>query len=135
MEYATTALWHLLGSFRYAVPFSRIRTKEQHDIIDKSIQYMQNKLRNEVTLNELAATAKLSVSHYSLIFKRKTGYSPLDYFIHLRIRNACHLLDFTTMKIKDIATNSGYIDPFYFSRVFSKIMGLSPLSYRRKLKG
>ncbi len=135
MEYSTTALWHLLGSFRYTVPFSRIRTKEQGDVIEKSIQLMQNTLRDDVTLNELAAAAKLSVSHYSLIFKRKTGYSPLDYLIHLRIRRACHLLDFTNMKINEIARNTGYHDPFYFSRVFTKIMGISPLYYRRKLKG
>ena len=53
----------------------------------------------------------------------------------LRMSHACHLLDFSTLHINQICHKVGISDPYYFSRVFTATMGISPSEYRRQPKG
>jgi AraC-like DNA-binding protein len=85
-------------------------------------------------LPELAASAGLSVPHFSLLFRRQTGYAPIDFLIRQRIRIACRLLDTTDETIAKVATDVGFSDPYYFSRIFHRIMGSSPKAYRIRIK-
>jgi AraC-like DNA-binding protein len=135
INYANICLWHFLASFRYLSQFRQVRKNQERDLIDNSIFYMREKLSEKLTLENLAQQAQLSTSHYSMLFKQKTGRSPLDYFIQLKIQNACRLLDHTHLNIKEIAQRIGYDDPYYFSRIFRKVMNLSPRDYRKNLKG
>ncbi|WP_228469052.1 AraC family transcriptional regulator [Paenibacillus sp. JNUCC31] len=102
---------------------------------EQSVQYMLEHLESGVTLKELAAQARLSVPHYSQLFKQATGHSPIDYFLRLKIQHSCRYLDFTDWTVKQISSELGFKDPYYFSRLFSKMMGRSPTDYRNKSKG
>lgn len=86
-------------------------------------------------LEELATLAGLSVPHFSVLFRRQTGYAPIDFAIRQRIRAACRLLDTTRASITDIAAEAGFEDPYYFSRCFRRVMGTSPRAYRQRVKG
>lgn len=86
-------------------------------------------------LEELATAAGLSVPHFCLLFRRQTGYAPIDFLIRQRIRNACRLLDMTRGTVSAIATEVGFADPYYFSRCFHRVMGQSPRAYRQRVKG
>lgn len=86
-------------------------------------------------LDELATAAGLSVPHFSLLFRRQTGYSPIDFIIRQRVRNACRLLDRSQTSVAAIAAEIGFNDPYYFSRCFHQIMGVSPRDYRKSVKG
>ena len=55
---------------------------------------------------------------------------PIDYFIHLKMQKACQLLYADGVKIKAVASDLGYDDPYYFSRIFKKYIGTSPEQYR-----
>ena len=92
------------------------------------------KLRNNCTLthriDELAAQTGISVSHFSAIFKKETGFSPIDFLIRQRIQYASQLLVTSQEPISVVATIVGYDDPYFFSRSFRKIMGCSPRAYR-----
>lgn len=81
-------------------------------------------------LEELAAGASLSVPHFCLLFRKLTGYAPIDFVIRQRIRCACQRLDSTDESIATIASETGFEDPYYFSRCFSRVMGCSPRAYR-----
>ena len=96
---------------------------------------MQNHLDEPLRLEDFAREAGLSVSHFSELFRAQTGQSPMAYFIHLRMRLACRLLDLSRKPIKVVAIETGYNDPYYFSRVFKKSMGISPEKYREIKKG
>lgn len=135
LEYASICLWYLLGAFTYLPQFERIRSVQQHDIIEKSILYMHDHIEDTINLNEIAEFCGYSVSHFSMIFKKKTSRSPIEYFSNLKIQRASQMLDFTDMPVNEIAEKLSFEDPFYFSRVFKKLMGLSPTEYRRKKKG
>jgi transcriptional regulator GlxA family with amidase domain len=105
--------------------------------IDRAVEYMVQNVDKPLRVAELAGVANVSLSHFFSLFRRRTGCSPIDYFMRLRIRRACRLLESTTIKIKDIATAVGYDDPFYFSRVFKSLSAVAPVYYRnleRELK-
>jgi AraC family transcriptional regulator, arabinose operon regulatory protein len=135
LEYASVCLWYLMGSFNYAPQFERIRSVQKTNVIEKSILYMHAHIHETMNLKDLAAYCGYSVSHFSLIFRNKTTRSPIEYFIGLKMQHACQMLDLTEMHIKEIAEDLAFEDPFYFSRMFRKTMGVSPAEYRKKKKG
>ncbi|MDZ7720568.1 MAG: helix-turn-helix transcriptional regulator [Balneolaceae bacterium] len=96
---------------------------------------MKKNVDQHLKLEELAKHASFSVSHYSNLFKKKTGFAPIEYFIHLKIQKACQYLDLTSLNIYEIAETLGYTDPHYFSRLFQKVMGVSPTAFRNEKKG
>ena len=96
---------------------------------------MKENLEKRLTLADLAAHTGYSPSHFSVLFSKRTGYAPLTYFNQLKIQQACQLLDFTDMKINQICFKIGIEDTYYFSRLFSKVMGIPPREYKKQKKG
>jgi len=139
LDFSTTTFFYFLGSLKYLGAFrsSNVVNYEQQqlDRIDDAIHYMRENVRKRITLKQIADYVGYSTSHFSAKFQRKTGYSPLNYHIHLKIQEACHYLDFSDMKINQISMLVGFDDPFYFARIFGKTMGSSPSEYRKKKKG
>jgi AraC-like DNA-binding protein len=91
---------------------------------------MQEHINENISLNNLSSFYNYSPSRFSSLFKQKTGYAPIDYFIQMKMQKASQHLDFTDQSIKEIALNMGFDDPYYFSRRFSKVIGMSPTKYR-----
>lgn len=130
LNYSNLCLGHYLSTFIYNERYNQVDLKNKEDIINRSIDYMQKNISTTIELNDLASIVSLSPSHYSFIFRKKTGFSPIEYFNHLKVQRACQFLLFTDFRIKEIADKIGIYDPYYFSRLFSKIMGMSPNEYR-----
>lgn len=98
-------------------------------------EHLRENLSDVHRLDELAAAAGLSVPHFCFLFRRQTGYAPIDFLIRQRIQRACQLLDTTNEAIATIAAQVGYEDAYYFTRCFRRIVGCPPRSYRRIPKG
>jgi AraC-like DNA-binding protein len=92
---------------------------------------MQENIHGKLNLDTLAAQAKLSKYHFVKKFKKLTGESPINYFINMKMQRACYLLDSTPRSIKHIASELGYQDAYYFSRLFKKNIGIAPDTYRK----
>lgn len=139
LDFSIISLFYFLGSLKYLSAYRANndvnQAPQQRDVAEEAIHYMRENVRKRITLKEIANYVGFSSSHFSLLFQRKTGYSPLNYLIHLKIQEACHQLDFSDMKINQISMLIGFEDPFYFSRIFTKTMGISPSEYRKKKKG
>lgn len=132
LEYAHFGLHQLLASFLYPDHFMHYRQVQDMDVISQSISFMRSQIGGSLTLQQLASQSGLSVAHYSKLFTQKTGFSPIDHFIQLKIQYACQLLDISQMYVKEIAHRVGYDDPYYFSRIFKKVMQMSPMEYRKR---
>ncbi|WP_212005458.1 AraC family transcriptional regulator [Chitinophaga sp. HK235] len=133
--YANMSFWSFLASCIYPGCYHPGKSKPGQDTIDHAIDYMNNHLDRMLTLEQMAQSINLSISHFSWLFKHNTGYSPIEYFNHLKVQKACQYLHFTHLRIKEIAALLGIEDPYYFSRLFTKVMGLSPAQYREKETG
>jgi AraC family transcriptional regulator of arabinose operon len=130
---AANQLRHLFTQF--AMETSRTRAQRQGTLDLDSIQaYMQDNIHQQLELEDLAAVAHLSKFHFSNRYKALTGYSPIKHFLHMKIEYACQLLDSSELSVKGIAAELGYPDPLYFSRLFSKTMGMSPRAYRNSVR-
>lgn len=140
LQYVTLSLWHLLGSFLFVPQFC---TNGNHageaitggDTIQLAINYMKAHIGERLTLQELARETGYSPSYFGQLFLRQTGYAPLCYFAQLKIQEACSLLDFSQMKIKEIAYHLGFYDQYHFSKTFREQTGESPRAYRQRRKG
>ncbi|MFT5635863.1 MAG: AraC-like DNA-binding protein [Cognaticolwellia sp.] len=91
---------------------------------------MRNSLHQELSLDTLAHYSQLSKFHFAKKFKELTDSSPIQHFINMKIQHACLQLDNSDIAIKNIASDLGYSDPYYFSRLFKKLVGISPKQYR-----
>jgi AraC-like DNA-binding protein len=92
---------------------------------------MQEHIHSKLDLDSLAEAAKLSKYHFSKKFKQVTGESPISYFINMKMQRACYLLDSTPRSVKHVASELGYHDTYYFSRLFKKNIGMAPAIYRK----
>jgi len=130
---AANQLRHLLTQF--AMETGRQRARHPGALDLEAIQaYMQDNIHSLLELDDLAAVAHLSRYHFSNRYKALTGYSPVKHFMHMKIEYACQLLDSTDLSVKAIAGQLGYGDPLYFSRLFSRTMGMSPSAYRNSVR-
>ena len=87
-----------------------------------------------ITLEELAEIAKLSPFYFSHMFKRETGFAPMEYVINTRIEHAKTLLLTTSMSISEIAEEVGYSSSGSLINLFVKKVGSSPGQYRKSHK-
>jgi len=115
-----------------SLPDSRPPTNEEN--IDKSVAYMRSHLAESLTVARLASMAHISNSHFFVLFKKRTGRAPIDYFIRLRMAHAATLLEETEAPVRQIAACVGYDDEFYFSRLFKLANNVAPSVYRRRVK-
>ena len=92
--------------------------------------YMRENLHQALDLDTVASIAGLSKFHFSNRYRALTGYPPMRHFTHMKMEEACRLLDTTEQPVKFIAESLAFDDPLYFSRVFRKIIGCSPRQYR-----
>lgn len=134
LEYVNQCLPHLLASFTHLSQFRLVKESGEKDPVAQSINFMLESLTKKLKLDEIATETGLSASHYSRLFQNRTGHSPIDYFIQLKIQRACRLLDNSGWMIADVSREMGFDDQFYFSRVFRKVMGMSPADYRKRGK-
>lgn len=130
IKYATSLFHHYLGSLRYIKPYRIADPNSSNSIVAVATHFMNENIERHITLKDVANYVGYSPSRLSSVFKTTTGHSPLNYINLLKIKHACELLDTSTMKINQICHKVGISDQYYFSRLFSKIMGKSPRSYR-----
>ena len=134
LEYVSFCLMHFLASLKYINQFREIKKVRETDFIQKSISFMKENMENQITLEDIAQHVGYSASHFSALFSERTSYAPMEYYNQLKIQRACSFLQFSDLKIKEIAFRLGYYDQFHFSKAFNKEMEITPKEYRRRYK-
>lgn len=125
------SLARLLGLCRLAQRSTDLRKRRTEDRVLRTVRFMLENIQEPLTLTQLASVAHWTPTHYSLMFKRQLNLSPIEYFLRLKIQRACELLRVSDAKIAEVASQLGYQDPFYFSRLFRRRVGTTPRSYRQ----
>ena len=106
-------------------------TGRYQSIIVKAKEYIDgNFAASDISLYSTAAHVGISPNHLSTVFAQETGENFIEYLTKVRIERAKLLLKSTAMKSSDIASETGFSDPNYFSYIFKKNTGLSPREFR-----
>ncbi|MFF4104441.1 GlxA family transcriptional regulator [Streptomyces sp. NPDC001903] len=103
--------------------------------LEPLLRWMEDNARRELTLDEVAARAGMSVRTLNRRFREQTGTSPLQWLHRARIRQAQYLLETTGHPVERIASQVGFGSPTAFRDRFRRITGTSPNAYRRAFQG
>ena len=105
--------------------------KTPERIAEEVMQYLQHHYNEEINLNQIASQLHYSSSYLTKIFYQHYETSPNKYIINLRMQKAQQLLVHNPeLSVRQIGETVGYPEQGYFSRIFKKYMGVSPLEYR-----
>jgi AraC-like DNA-binding protein len=99
--------------------------------LKRVLAYIDAHLDENITLAELARSAKLSVYYFATLFKRTTGFSPHRYILHRRVIRARELLRNTSLSVLDVSLDLGFQHQNNFARAFRRITGMTPTYFRR----
>ncbi len=102
-------------------------------LIVKAKQFINDHIKEEIKLNELAAILAISPGYLSTLFKQVTGKNFIDYTTEVKIEYAKKLLRKSNLKIYQVSDTMGYENAYYFSRVFRKVTGMTPREFMDKL--
>ncbi|MFT8323238.1 MAG: AraC family transcriptional regulator [Bacillus sp. (in: firmicutes)] len=93
--------------------------------------FAQNHYHEKIGPDEMAAASSLSRYHFTRLFKKTTGITPIQYLTNIRILRGAELLYETKYSIEDIAQNIGYANANYFTKVFRRSTGQTPGDFRK----
>jgi len=110
---------------RYDFPFY-----DKSNVVKIILEYFDNNYMKNISLDDMSKNMYISSVYISKVFKEKTGESPINYLINLRLEKAKDLLISTESPVKAIAQAVGYSDAYYFSKLFKKYYGNSPCKFR-----
>lgn len=102
-------------------------------IFTKILAFINSNLDKELSVTELAKEAGMSVSYFNRRFTSLIGMPPAKYVLHKKIECAQIMLLTESAPIKEIACRTGFPDSSYFTKVFNKITGQNPNSFRKNL--
>ena len=123
---------NLLGLFYSAQQAPPAAETQNANAIELAIARIQNEFARELDMKQLAQEFGVSYSWFRSTFTTHTGLSPHQYLLELRLVRARNLLTETEFSVKEIATQTGFGDEHYFSRLFRQKMNFSPSQWRHR---
>ncbi len=124
----------LLNSLKETLAHKEYSYEEKNQrIITRIEKFIGNHYYMDLSLVDMAESVMYSPPYFCKIFKELTGEGFVKYLTEVRLREANKLLEFSDLKINDIAFRIGYNNPNYFLRVYKKKYGITPSEYRAKV--
>ncbi|MGF7144958.1 two-component system response regulator YesN [Anaerotaenia torta] len=124
--------WLLEVCVKVRSSIRRERTDTAKLLINKAVDYLgEHYCDSELSVDTLCGYLNVSATYFSVLFKRETGLSFINYLTKVRMEKALWLLNTTDEKTYNISAMVGYTEPNYFSYVFKKQYGVSPSNYRK----
>jgi len=109
--------------------------KPATDAIQHAVEYLVNHHDNDLHMPDVARRHGFSTGYFYRQFRQRTGLAPNAYLTRIRLQTASQLLQQSTLPVKEIAGRVGLPDEAYFSRLFKKATGVSPMHYRSNPPG
>ena len=122
---------HLLRNYSTATKLTNgASSKLPRYKLQRVIDYINDNLRDDLTLHKISAILSMSPYHFAHAFKQATGLAPHRYVIQRRVERAKSLLRETDLSITEIAHQVGYANQSNFSAVFHQFTAQTPRSFR-----
>jgi AraC family transcriptional regulator len=99
--------------------------------VRKVTSFIETNLDGPIRSADLAGMVRLTPCHFSRAFRNSLGHSPIEYVIRRRIERAQALMLSTDTSLSEIALDCGFVDQAYLCRLFRRIVGESPGTWRR----
>jgi AraC-like DNA-binding protein len=99
--------------------------------IRRAIDYLMDNYKNNFSLADLSLEMNYSPYHFLRIFKAKTGETPFEYLLNIRVEKSRYLLQKTDYSISQISDLCGFSSCSYFTQAFRRKIGVTPSQYRK----
>jgi len=124
-------LWRFIAETSGSIPYE---SRNYSPEIMHAIDYLKSApLNAKPSIDDLAKASTLSIETFRKRFRAETGEAPLQYMLRYKIAKAKELIGNKELTIKQIAYETGFKDPYYFSRLFKRYENVSPMSFRKKI--
>jgi len=123
----------LVREFECTIGNVGISNNPRVEAIDNVLEYIQESVKKNFTLSELARIANMSPNHFGAVFKELNGITPWEYITSKKIELAQNLLKDKDMSVTDIVYECGYSNIANFNRAFKKCTNLTPSEYRKNI--
>jgi two-component system, response regulator YesN len=104
--------------------------KVENKMVQNMLNYTNSQYANDISIQDLADLCSINPNYASQLFSQEVGETFSSYLTNLRIDKSIRLLSNTDLPVSVIALQVGYRDYFYFAKVFKKITGVTPTTYR-----
>lgn len=111
---------------------NRQNSNESLTVFERIASYIHDYYDQNITIASLTEQNNMNRNRLSYVFRRHAGMGPAEYVLNYRIKMAQKMLVTSDVPVQQIAQAVGIPDPFYFSRVFKKQVGISPTKYREE---
>lgn len=128
----TGRLYTMLSTFMHNAN-TQLPQATANSYVQKSIEFITSNYSYPITVEDIAAYVGLSRSHLFRSFESVLEMSPKKYLTDFRIKQACYLLEHSSLSITAIANSIGFDNGLYFSKTFHKNKGMSPKEYRKQI--
>lgn len=118
----------------YCILVKKHTLRAYSPMIRKTIDYVNINLSGPLSLNLIASQLSVNASYLSSMFKQEVKMTLTEYINSQRVHTAIELLNSTDLNIQSIAWHVGINDVNYFSRIFKKIIGVTPTVYRNTVR-
>lgn len=106
-------------------------SNDSANFVSEAEEYIRMFYHSNITLEDICQAIHVSPYHFIRTFKLKTGMTPHEYLLHIRIENAKLLLQKRECTVAQAAVMCGFLSVSHFSNVFKRLTGVSPLKYKR----
>ena len=127
-------LYQFLGILIEKSEESQTKKTPTKQYLEQAIKFISRNYSNEISIEDVAKSVRISPSHLYRIFSSELGIPPAQFLIRYRINQACSILKNSDLSIGEVAVSTGFSDPLYFSRTFKKIKGMSPRAYMKEFR-
>lgn len=126
--------YNLINVLRIKSSIADTSKSNVKDIFSKAIQYMQENLHRNMTVNELTNHLNIDRSYFSKIFKKQFAMSPYKYYLRLKFLKAQTMLSSTNYTITEISDKLGFADVATFSQAYARFFKRRPTAFRKSIR-
>lgn len=135
MQLLMTIIRQIMAPPQQSCSSVTFETHHKSYVVSEIRQYLSDHYAEKISLDLIAKNMYLSSAYISKIFKEETGEAPINYLIKMRLERARVQLESDDQQsIKMISNSVGYDDVYYFSKLFKKYYGMSPVNYRTRYR-
>lgn len=129
---ATALATHLLRQYATLLPSESATPRISRTELSRALDYIHDKMSEDIRLKTLADVANLSPSHFNAMFKKHIGVSPHRYILHQRINRAKELLLSTRLSIAQVAVEVGFYDQSHLTKHMRRLLGVTPAALQNQ---
>jgi AraC-like DNA-binding protein len=116
----------------FLAEYQRVSSQHRSELVETVHAYLRKNLDQRLTVTQIARQVNMSRAHFMRLYKRLTGKTPMEVLRTLRVEAARDLIITTDQPLRSIAPQVGFCDQYQLSRVFRKLLQVTPGHFRRQ---